>query len=245
MISWTSLCHHIGSREQLEAYKELPLAQKPSIVYVSPKILARDDSTILACPSLKALWINGQFSNREADVKFLFKAILQSQTLELLSVFLYGMDQFLRYHKLTLRSPVSKTLRLLRISGQYCEEGEIALLGRSLQFNASMENLSIYPGPYVVHEKYSRLFQYLVNANLRVLCNIPMNLLSFFCAGVVLPESKLISLSVGHVESVEPKRWWRYLFGAVCKLERVVSLSKPHFISFSGEERKFLRRVKK
>ena len=45
MISWGSHYHLISNREELEAYKQLPLAQRDPVLYVAPNIQTRNDKT--------------------------------------------------------------------------------------------------------------------------------------------------------------------------------------------------------
>ena len=72
-----------------------------------------------------------------------------------------------------------------------------------------------------------------------------MNERSVSCAIAMLHESKVVSLTIGHTELAEPTRWWRYLAGAVYKLQRDLSLLSAFPYHFPNDERKFLWRVKK
>ena len=97
-VSRGSRYHLISNREQLEAYKQLPLAQRDPVISLAPNILTRNDKTTLSCASLKGLWINGQFGTAN-DVEVWFNTILQSQTLQLCVIQLYGIYEVLDYHK--------------------------------------------------------------------------------------------------------------------------------------------------
>ena len=242
MVSWSSRYHLISNREELEAYKQLPLAHRDPIISLPPNILTGNDKTTLSSASLKGLWIKGHFATgNDADV--CFNAILQSQTLELLVIHLYGIHEVLDYHNVTLRSPISNTLRLLHISTQYLKETGISLLGRSLRFNSVIQEFSVYPGTIldIVYKEYPRLFWYFATSNLRVICHIPMDVVSFFVAAVVLPQSKVDSIWIGKINLLEPKRCWRCLISATCKLQRDVSIKNSNYMNlFSDNERTLL-----
>ena len=241
MIHWRSPYRIISSREQLEAYKRLPSTHRAPTISITSAILDRSDRATLSCPNLKGLWINGQLTAARNDATDLFDALLHSQTLELLAFHLNGTHEVLNYHKLTLKSPIANTLRLLHISAQYLREREISLLGRTLRFNSVIEEFSVLPEPNIVHKKYSRLFMYFALSNLRIVYSIPMDVMSFFCAAAMLSQSKVVSFWMGNANLLEPTRWWRYLLGSICKLQRKVSIKNPsHMNLFFDDERNLL-----
>ena len=250
MISWTSPRHYyIQNREQLEAYKQLPLAQRDPVISLPPHILTTDDRTLLSSASLKGFWINGQFATgKGSDAEVLFEAILQSQTLELLGICLNGSPISLAYYKLLLKTPISTTLRLVHITGEPMTNREICLIGRALRFNSVIEELAVYLERKIVYEKYSRLLMYSATSNLRIIYNIPMNVMSLFCAATMLSHSKITNIWIRPPKLLQPKRRWRYLIGALLKMERDVAINQSNqwFLNsgfmnvFPIDERNFL-----
>ena len=106
-----------------------------------------------------------------------------------------------------------------------------------------MEELSTYSRKHIDYEKYPKLFLSLAASNLRVLFGFPMHVASFFCAAAMLPESKVQSFHVGYTDLLEPKRWWKYLIGAACKLDRKVASQDAEYEDlFTADELEIFNR---
>ena len=194
----------------------------------------------LSYPKLKGLWVYGQFKVVASEVEDLFEAILQNQALELLTWFIYGSEYFFNYHKLAMGSPISTSLRILHIPGQHLTERGMALFGKSLRFNSVIEEISVYPSVSMFHRKYSQALLYFAASNVRVICSIPMVVMSFFFAAIMLEQSKVDTFFLDCTLQ-EHSRWGKYLIGVVCKLHRDVTVNTAaRIICSSDSERSLL-----
>ena len=114
--------HYITNRDQWEAYVRLPYIQWNSEIYLHARVPIGNDVVALSSPSLKGLWIGVPMTKTRSAAQDWFKAILQSQTLEMLDIHLCAPQDFSKYHKLVLRSPISNSLRLLHIHERCLKE---------------------------------------------------------------------------------------------------------------------------
>ena len=74
-------------------------------------------------------------------------------------------------------------------------------------------------------------------SKLRVVRQIPMDIVSFLIAAAVLPQSNVVSIWIGIINLFEPKRCWKYLISAACKLQRDVSIKNSKYMNlFSDNE---------
>ena len=85
MVSWSTPFCDISNTQQLQIFQQLPLAQRQLVIFVSAEALTENDTSTLCFPTLKGLWMSGQFGIGAKDVEVLYSAILQS-SLELLSM---------------------------------------------------------------------------------------------------------------------------------------------------------------
>ena len=240
MIAWSTNPHYIDNNEELQAFQQLPLAHRPSVIQVTASAIASDEVGSLCFPNLKGLYVKGEFKIGTEDIGALFETILTS-ILQLLCIDLSNLHvDVVKYHRVLLRSPVSTTLRLLHISGPRLEEKEVDLMGKALQYNPVVEELSLWKTGVVVYRRYSALLLNIAVSRIHTLYNIPVDKFSLFCMSIILSNSKIASLYI-RGSALESKRWRKYLIGSCAKLQRTVSFQNRNYVNlFSLAESKFI-----
>ena len=156
--------------------------------------------------------MNGDFEIGAEDIEVFFRTILESN-LQLLIMNLSSLHfNVMKYHKMLLGKSIWTTLRTLYISGPHSEEEkEVKLIGKSLRYNTALKELSLHGSDHGIHRNYSILWLNIAESQVIVVYSIPMDKISFFCAGRTLPQSKITSFYIWKCDRLKAKRWWRYI----------------------------------
>ena len=222
-------------------FKALKSSDREASIGINGSLLSSEDTKVLCYPNLKGLYFHTQFATTQADAETLLDIILDNKRLEMMNIYLSHAGWPLPYHKLVHGSFVSTTLRLLQIALPSLSEKILDLLGKGIQFNMVIEELSAYEINDDSHTKYAKLLLRIARTNIRILYNIPLDEVTFFCAAINLNHSNIISFYTWKCFASKPKVWWKYLIGATLKLQRDVAFpNRQHVRFFSDDGQKLL-----
>ena len=213
----------ICNQQELKTFKATPIDQRATVIYADLVCFGERVTKALCSPNLKGLHLVVKPAVRTKVIEAFWEEILESRGVELVN-FDFDRVVSLPFHKLTLRAPVSTTLRLLQILGDDLGEKFVNLLGCSVRFNCVLEELSVGSLTGFSPKKYSKLLLYLASGNISSVAGFHMDEVSFFCASIMLWHSKVTFVRVGWWKTSKQKRLWRYLLGTAGKSQRNIIL---------------------